>query len=66
MIEKASAVEQLDEILAVPGVDMVQWGPADYSMSIGRSGEWNHPTSGAWSATSSSAASRPVSRRAPS
>ena len=43
MIEKASAVEQLDEILAVPGVDMIQWGPADYSMSIGRSGEWNHP-----------------------
>lgn len=43
MIEKASAVEQLDEILAVPGVDLVQWGPADYSMSIGRPGEWNHP-----------------------
>jgi 4-hydroxy-2-oxoheptanedioate aldolase len=43
MIEKASAVEQLDEILAVPGIDMVQWGPADYSMSLGRIGEWNHP-----------------------
>ena len=43
MIEKASAVEQLDEILAVPGIDMIQWGPADYSMSIGRPGEWNHP-----------------------
>jgi len=38
MIEKASAVEQLDEILAVPGVDMIQWGPSDYSMSIGRPG----------------------------
>jgi 4-hydroxy-2-oxoheptanedioate aldolase len=22
---------------------MVQWGPADYSMSLGRIGEWNHP-----------------------
>ena len=43
MIEKAVAVEQLDEILAVPGIDMIQWGPADYSMSIGRPGEWNHP-----------------------
>src|SRR6185295_10384779 len=43
MIEKAVAVEQLDEILAVPGIDMVQWGPADYSMSVGRAGEWNHP-----------------------
>ncbi len=43
MIEKAAAVEQLDEILAVPGIDMIQWGPADYSMSIGRAGEWYHP-----------------------
>jgi 4-hydroxy-2-oxoheptanedioate aldolase len=36
MIEKKGAVENLEEILAVDGVDMVQWGPADYSMSIGR------------------------------
>ena len=43
MIEKASAVEQLDEILAVPGVVMIQWGPADYSMSVGRAGEWYSP-----------------------
>ena len=39
MIEKRSAVEQLEEILSVGGVDMVQWGPSDYSMSIGRPGE---------------------------
>jgi len=39
MIEKRSAVEKLDEILDVPGLDMIQWGPADYSMSIGRPGE---------------------------
>jgi 2-keto-3-deoxy-L-rhamnonate aldolase RhmA len=39
MIEKAEAVEHLDEILAVGGIDMVQWGPADYAMSIGRAGE---------------------------
>lgn len=39
MIEKAPAVEALDKILEVPGVDMVQWGPADYAMSIGRPGE---------------------------
>ena len=43
MIEKGSAVEQLDEILKVPGIDMVQWGPADYAMSIGRAGDWSHP-----------------------
>jgi len=43
MIEKDSAVENLESILSVPGVDMVQFGPADYSMSIGISGQWNHP-----------------------
>jgi 2-keto-3-deoxy-L-rhamnonate aldolase RhmA len=35
MIEKREAVENLDAILAVKGVDMVQFGPADYSMSMG-------------------------------
>lgn len=35
MIEKAPAVQALDEILKVPGVDMIQWGPADYAMSAG-------------------------------
>jgi 4-hydroxy-2-oxoheptanedioate aldolase len=43
MIEKAPAVESLDKILDVPGVDMVQWGPADYAMSIGRPGETMSP-----------------------
>jgi 4-hydroxy-2-oxoheptanedioate aldolase len=43
MIEKRSAVDHLEEILAVDGVDMVQWGPADYSMSIGRPGERDAP-----------------------
>ena len=38
MIEKRSAVERLEEILATPGLDMAQWGPADYCMSIGRPG----------------------------
>ena len=43
MIEKRESVEQLDEILAVPGIDMIQWGPADYAMSIGRPGGWCDP-----------------------
>ncbi len=43
MIEKKGAVENLEEILSVKGVDMVQFGPADYSMSIGLPGQWNHP-----------------------
>jgi 4-hydroxy-2-oxoheptanedioate aldolase len=43
MIEKKGAVDNLEEILKVPGVDMVQWGGTDYSMSIGRAGEKGHP-----------------------
>jgi 4-hydroxy-2-oxoheptanedioate aldolase len=43
MIEKKSAVDNLDEILSVPGIDMVQWGPSDYSMSTGHAGERAHP-----------------------
>lgn len=43
MIEKQAAVENLEAILSVKGIDMVQFGPADYSMSIGLPGQWNHP-----------------------
>jgi 4-hydroxy-2-oxoheptanedioate aldolase len=43
MIEKKSAVDNLEEILSVDGIDMIQWGPADYSMSIGRPGAWFDP-----------------------
>jgi len=43
MIEKASAVENLEALLSVKGVDMVQFGPADYSMSIGIPGQFKHP-----------------------
>jgi 4-hydroxy-2-oxoheptanedioate aldolase len=43
MIEKHGAVDELEEVLSVQGVDMVQWGPSDYSMSIGRPGERTAP-----------------------
>ena len=43
MIEKESAVENLEDLLSVTGVDMVQFGPADYSMSLGLTGQWDHP-----------------------
>ncbi len=43
MIEKKGAVDELDEILAIPELDMVQWGGADFSMSIGKAGERNAP-----------------------
>jgi 2-keto-3-deoxy-L-rhamnonate aldolase RhmA len=35
MIEKKEAVQNLDEILSVEGVDMIQFGPADYALSMG-------------------------------
>jgi 4-hydroxy-2-oxoheptanedioate aldolase len=43
MIEKKGAVDQLEEILALPGLDMIQWGGADYSMSIGKAGDRRSP-----------------------
>lgn len=44
MIEKKEAVENLESILSVPGVDMVQFGPADYAMSLGLPGQFAHPS----------------------
>lgn len=35
MIEKKEAMDNIDEICSVPGVDMVQFGPYDYGMSCG-------------------------------
>jgi 2-keto-3-deoxy-L-rhamnonate aldolase RhmA len=43
MIEKPGTVDNLEEVLAVPGVDIVQWGRSDYSMAIGKAGEWRSP-----------------------
>jgi len=43
MIEKRQCVEDLDNVLSVPGIDMVQFGPSDYSMSMGVTGQYTHP-----------------------
>ena len=43
MVEKQSAVDQLEEILSLPGVDMIQWGGVDYAMSIGKPGARTTP-----------------------
>ncbi|MFZ5784183.1 MAG: HpcH/HpaI aldolase family protein [Pseudomonadota bacterium] len=43
MVEKQSCVEDLDAILSVPGIDMVQFGASDYSMSIGKTAQYGHP-----------------------
>lgn len=39
MVEKKSCVDDLDRVLDVPGLDMVQFGASDYSMSIGKTGQ---------------------------
>lgn len=43
MIEKASAIEQLDDIMEVEGVDIFQFGPCDYSLSVGKTGKMRSP-----------------------
>jgi 2-keto-3-deoxy-L-rhamnonate aldolase RhmA len=43
MIEKKGAIENLEAILDVDGVDMVQFGPVDYSISIGKPGQVQDP-----------------------
>ena len=43
MIEKRQAVEDLEDILSVKGVDMVTFGTNDYCMSIGKPGHARDP-----------------------
>jgi 4-hydroxy-2-oxoheptanedioate aldolase len=43
MVEKKPALDNLKEILSVGGVDMIQFGPADFSLSIGKPGQWSAP-----------------------
>lgn len=42
-IEDQSALDQAEEIAAVPGVDMLMLGPADFSILSGIPGEFTHP-----------------------
>jgi len=44
MVETAEAVETIDEIVAVPGLDSVVIGPWDLSGSFGLLGQVEHPT----------------------
>ena len=43
MIEKPGTVDAIEEVLAVPGVDMIQWGGSDYSMNVGMAGKRGSP-----------------------
>lgn len=42
-IESVPAIEALDQILAVPGIDAVLIGPHDLSCSLGIPEQWDHP-----------------------
>ncbi len=42
-IEDPEPLEELDAIAALPGYDMLFFGPGDFSQGIGAPGEWNHP-----------------------
>ncbi len=41
MVEKKSCVDNLEAVLSVPGIDMVQFGASDFSMSIGKTGQYS-------------------------
>ncbi len=43
MVEKKSAMDNLEEILSIKRIDMVQFGPSDYSVSIGKIGQAQSP-----------------------
>jgi 2-keto-3-deoxy-L-rhamnonate aldolase RhmA len=43
MVEKKSCVDDLENVLSVPGIDMVQFGGSDFSMSIGKPAQHNDP-----------------------
>jgi 4-hydroxy-2-oxoheptanedioate aldolase len=42
-LEDQSAVDQADEIAAVPGVDVIFFGPADFTILSGIPGQFDHP-----------------------
>jgi 2-dehydro-3-deoxyglucarate aldolase/4-hydroxy-2-oxoheptanedioate aldolase len=42
-IETVRAVERCDELLALPGLDVIMIGPADLSISLGIPGQFDHP-----------------------
>ena len=42
-IEDPEPLDELDAIAAVPGIDMLFFGPGDFSQAIGAPGVWDHP-----------------------
>lgn len=43
MIEKKSLFDRLEDVMNLEGVDMIQFGPGDFSMSLGLWGQVTHP-----------------------
>jgi 4-hydroxy-2-oxoheptanedioate aldolase len=43
LIETMEGIEQFEEIVAVPGIDIVAFGPFDLSQAMGYRGDWKHP-----------------------
>lgn len=43
-VETMAAVERIDEFAAVPGIDVICVGPQDLSISLGLTGQFDHPT----------------------
>jgi 2-dehydro-3-deoxyglucarate aldolase/4-hydroxy-2-oxoheptanedioate aldolase len=41
--ETTAAIERADEMLSLPGVDVIMVGPADLSISLGVPGQFDHP-----------------------
>jgi 4-hydroxy-2-oxoheptanedioate aldolase len=42
-IEDPEPLDDLEAIAALDGIDMLFFGPADFSQGIGAPGNWNHP-----------------------
>lgn len=42
-IEDPEPLDDLDAIAALPGIDMLFFGPGDFSQGIGAPGQWEHP-----------------------
>ena len=42
-IEDPEGIENMDDIAAVKGIDMLFFGPGDYSHALGIAGEFDHP-----------------------
>lgn len=45
-IEDVEPLDELEDIIALPGLDMIFFGPGDFSQSIGAPGQMDHPLIG--------------------